>query len=127
MPSKSSSSAQDEIEIEIAEVLYGMMRQPQGPSKQEIMANDSIKLESRETNNKSTSDTNKSSGDAKSRVSSPISSSQYGVHQSSRSSQPAGEPAWALCVGGFLVLSSAKSSIFFVSSSSLSPCSAWFL
>ncbi|KAI4317795.1 hypothetical protein L6164_025636 [Bauhinia variegata] len=63
-PPKSSSSAQDEIEIEIAEVLYGMMRQPQGPTRQEIMANDS-----REANNKSSSD-------GKSRVSSPISNSQ---------------------------------------------------
>ncbi|CAK8573732.1 unnamed protein product [Lathyrus sativus] len=64
--SKSSPSVQDEIEIEIAEVLYGMMRQPQSqvPSKQEM--NDSIKLDSRETNN------NKSSAsDGKSRISSP--------------------------------------------------------
>jgi hypothetical protein len=65
--SKSSSSVQDEIEIEIAEVLYGMMRQPQSqvpPSKQEM--NDSMKMDSRETNN------NKSSAsDAKSRISSP--------------------------------------------------------
>ncbi|KAJ7954900.1 Protein TIME FOR COFFEE [Quillaja saponaria] len=66
--SKSVSSAQDEIEIEIAEVLYGMMRQPQGPLKQEIMANDSMKFDSREVN--------KSSVDAKSRLSSPISNSQ---------------------------------------------------
>ncbi|KAK7280147.1 hypothetical protein RJT34_25209 [Clitoria ternatea] len=49
---KSSSSAQEEIEIEIAEVLYGMMRQPQGPSKQEIIANDSAKFDSREPSNK---------------------------------------------------------------------------
>ncbi|KAK2435131.1 protein TIME FOR COFFEE [Trifolium repens] len=44
--SKSSSSVQDEIEI--AEVLYGMMRQPQSqvpPSKQEM--NDSMKMDSR--------------------------------------------------------------------------------
>lgn len=65
---KSSSSAQqEEIEIEIAEVLYGMMRQPQsqGASKQEIY-DSSIKLDSRDTNN------NKSSGsDGKSRISSP--------------------------------------------------------
>ncbi|KAF4367863.1 hypothetical protein G4B88_003342 [Cannabis sativa] len=82
--SKSPSSAQDEIEIEIAEVLYGMMRQPQGPTKQDIMASDSIKFESRETNHKSTSEANKSSGDSKSRVSSPISGSQqYGIPQSS--------------------------------------------
>ncbi|CAI8586391.1 unnamed protein product [Vicia faba] len=64
--SKSSPSVQEEIEIEIAEVLYGMMRQPQSqvPSKQEMY--DSIKLDSRETNN------NKSSAsDGKSRISSP--------------------------------------------------------
>ncbi|KAF7837274.1 protein TIME FOR COFFEE isoform X2 [Senna tora] len=66
--SSKSSSAQDEIEIEIAEVLYGMMRQPQGISKQEASANDLLKFDSR--------DTNKSSGDGKSRVSSPISNSQ---------------------------------------------------
>lgn len=68
--SKSSSSVQDEIEIEIAEVLYGMMRQPQSqvPSKQQEM-NDSIKLDSREGNN---NNNNKSSGsDGKSRISSP--------------------------------------------------------
>uniref|UniRef100_A0A5B7AP23 Protein TIME FOR COFFEE n=1 Tax=Davidia involucrata TaxID=16924 RepID=A0A5B7AP23_DAVIN len=64
--SKSSSSNPEELEIEIAEVLYGMT-QSQGPSKKEIMANDSAKLDSRETN--------KSSSDAKSRVSSPISNS----------------------------------------------------
>ncbi|XP_062108374.1 protein TIME FOR COFFEE isoform X2 [Humulus lupulus] len=101
--SSKSPSAQDEIEIEIAEVLYGMMRQPQGPTKQDIMNSDSIKFESREANHKSTSEANKSSSDAKSRVSSPISSSQqYGVHQSSsRSSLTAVEgavPAWAFCV-----------------------------
>ncbi|TKY51137.1 TIME FOR COFFEE protein [Spatholobus suberectus] len=65
--SKSSSSAQDEIEIEIAEVLYGMMRQPQGPTKQEIIANDSTKFDSREPN--------KSSTDAKSPISNPQNSS----------------------------------------------------
>ncbi|KAH1190961.1 Protein TIME FOR COFFEE [Glycine max] len=65
--SKPSSSAQDEIEIEIAEVLYGMMRQPQGPSKQEIIANDSTKFDSRESN--------KSSTDAKSPISNPQNSS----------------------------------------------------
>lgn len=66
--SSKSSSVQDEIEIEIAEVLYGMMRQPQGISKQEALANDLLKFDSR--------DINKSSGDGKSRVSSPISNSQ---------------------------------------------------
>ncbi|XP_028773926.1 protein TIME FOR COFFEE isoform X2 [Neltuma alba] len=66
--SSKSSSAQDEIEIEIAEVLYGMMRQPQGISKQEPLANDLLKFDSR--------DPGKSSGDGKSRVSSPISNSQ---------------------------------------------------
>ncbi|KAF8016843.1 hypothetical protein BT93_H2149 [Corymbia citriodora subsp. variegata] len=66
--SKSTSSAQDEIEIEIAEVLYGMMRQPQGPSKNEALGSDLAKFDSREENN--------STGDAKSRISSPISNSQ---------------------------------------------------
>ncbi|XP_044499764.1 protein TIME FOR COFFEE isoform X2 [Mangifera indica] len=70
---KSSSSAQDEIEIEIAEVLYGMMRQPQGPSKQEIMV---VDWNSKEINSKSTSD-------SKSRVSSPISNSPSTLPQSS--------------------------------------------
>ncbi|WVY98861.1 hypothetical protein V8G54_031012 [Vigna mungo] len=65
--SKPSSSAQEEIEIEIAEVLYGMMRQPQGPSKQEIIANESSKFDSREPN--------KSSTDAKSPISNPQNSS----------------------------------------------------
>ncbi|XP_027367092.1 protein TIME FOR COFFEE isoform X2 [Abrus precatorius] len=69
--SKSASSAQEEIEIEIAEVLYGMMRQPQGPSKQEIIATDSTKFDSREPH--------KSSGDAKS----PISNSQSAPPQNS--------------------------------------------
>lgn len=44
-------------------MLYGMMRQPQGPSKQEIVSNDS-KFDPRELNNKS-------SVDVKSRISSP--------------------------------------------------------
>uniref|UniRef100_A0A5B7ASJ5 Protein TIME FOR COFFEE n=1 Tax=Davidia involucrata TaxID=16924 RepID=A0A5B7ASJ5_DAVIN len=74
--SKSSSSNPEELEIEIAEVLYGLMTQSQVPSKKEIMANDSAKFDSRDTNNKSSSD-------AKSRVSSPISNSQStGPHQS---------------------------------------------
>ncbi|XP_044484809.1 protein TIME FOR COFFEE-like isoform X3 [Mangifera indica] len=75
-PPKSSSnkpsSAQDEIEIEIAEVLYEMMRQPLGPSKQEIIGD----FNSKEINNKSTSD-------SKSRVSSPISNSPSTLPQSS--------------------------------------------
>ncbi|XP_061338597.1 protein TIME FOR COFFEE-like [Gastrolobium bilobum] len=75
--SKSSSSAQDEIEIEIAEVLYGMMRQPQGPSKQEIIVNDSIKFEA-----------NKSSTDGKS----PISNSQSAPPQNSISPMSAVAP-----------------------------------
>ncbi|KAK4266376.1 hypothetical protein QN277_027312 [Acacia crassicarpa] len=66
--SSKSSSAQDAIEIEIAEVLYGMMRQPQGTSKQETTANDLLKSDSKEMN--------KSHGDVKSWVSSPISNSQ---------------------------------------------------
>ncbi|KAI6688812.1 hypothetical protein NL676_025640 [Syzygium grande] len=73
--SKSTSSAQDEIEIEIAEVLYGMMRQPQGPSKNEAVGSDLVKFDSREENN--------STGDAKSRISSPISNSQSGAPPSS--------------------------------------------
>lgn len=73
--SKSTSSAQDEIEIEIAEVLYKMMRQPQGPSKNEALGSDLVKYDSREENN--------STGDAKSRISSPISNSQSGAPPSS--------------------------------------------
>ncbi|KAG8370187.1 hypothetical protein BUALT_Bualt14G0091100 [Buddleja alternifolia] len=57
--SKPSSSNPEELEIEIAEVLYGLMTQSQGPS--------SKKEDSREVN--------RSSGDAKSRNSSPISNS----------------------------------------------------
>ncbi|XP_057734920.1 protein TIME FOR COFFEE isoform X1 [Arachis stenosperma] len=72
--SKSSSSAQDDIEIEIAEVLYGMGRQSQGPSRHEILAHEP----SREAN--------KSSGDGKSRISSPISNSQSSLPQNSSSS-----------------------------------------
>lgn len=70
-PKSSPKASQDEIEIEIAEVLYGMMRQPQGqgPSKQEIIANNhessSVKFDSREQTN------NKSSSDGKSRIPSP--------------------------------------------------------
>ncbi|KAG8636705.1 protein TIME FOR COFFEE isoform X2 [Manihot esculenta] len=74
---KFTSSAQEEIEIEIAEVLYGLMRQPQVPTKQEILVNDSIKFDSREVSN------HKSNGDAKSRVSSPISNSPSTVPHSS--------------------------------------------
>ncbi|GMH28476.1 hypothetical protein Nepgr_030319 [Nepenthes gracilis] len=62
--SKSPSSIQDDIEIEVAEVLYGLMRQSQGPSKQEMISNDVAKL-----------DSNRSSCDSKSRVSSPVSNS----------------------------------------------------
>ncbi|GFZ08841.1 time for coffee [Actinidia rufa] len=61
---KTSSSNPEELDIEIAEVLYGMMTQAQGPSKKEIVGNDLAKF-----------DVNKSGSDAKSRVSSPISSS----------------------------------------------------
>lgn len=59
-------------------MLYEMMRQPQGPSKQEILGPDLMKFESREAN--------KSTSDAKSRVSSPISNSPSAPPQSS--SQP---------------------------------------
>ncbi|GMH18824.1 hypothetical protein Nepgr_020665 [Nepenthes gracilis] len=65
--SKSSSSIQEEIEIEVAEVLYGLMRQSQGPSKQEVTSNDSPEVDFRGTN--------KSSSDSKSRVTSPVSNS----------------------------------------------------
>ncbi|KAL8188887.1 hypothetical protein R6Q57_029642 [Mikania cordata] len=58
--SKSSSSNPEELEIEIAEVLYGLMTQSQAPSKKEIPPNDL---------------TNKSSTEIKSKVSSPISNS----------------------------------------------------
>ncbi|XP_024967030.1 protein TIME FOR COFFEE isoform X2 [Cynara cardunculus var. scolymus] len=63
--SKSSSSNPEELEIEIAEVLYGLMTQSQAPSKKEIPSNDST----------TKFDSNKSSSDTKSRVSSPISNS----------------------------------------------------
>ncbi|KAJ9700315.1 hypothetical protein PVL29_005893 [Vitis rotundifolia] len=72
--SKASSSIQEDIEIEVAEAL-AVMRQSQGPSKQEIMANDSLKFDSREVN--------KSTNEAKSRVSSPISNSPSSAQQSS--------------------------------------------
>ncbi|KAL5701864.1 hypothetical protein ACHQM5_027155 [Ranunculus cassubicifolius] len=65
--SNKPSSIQDDIEIEVAEVLYGLMRQSQGPTRQELGTNSSQKLDSR--------DTNGSGNDAKSRVSSPISAS----------------------------------------------------
>lgn len=66
LKSSSSPPIQDDIEIEVAEVLYGLKRQSQAPSSlmQEITAvsNDSAKF-----------DSNRSAGDSKSRVSSPIS------------------------------------------------------
>ncbi|KAI6706652.1 hypothetical protein NL676_009614 [Syzygium grande] len=52
-----------------------MMRQPQGPSKNEAVGSDLVKFDSREENN--------STGDAKSRISSPISNSQSGAPPSS--------------------------------------------
>ncbi|CAH8380729.1 unnamed protein product [Eruca vesicaria subsp. sativa] len=70
LPPKSSSSkvsssspvaVQDEIEIEIAEVLYGMMRMPLATSKQESTGEEGAKT---------------AAVDVKSRVSSPISNSQ---------------------------------------------------
>ncbi|XP_039066871.1 protein TIME FOR COFFEE-like isoform X2 [Hibiscus syriacus] len=70
LSSKSSSSAQEEIEMEIAEVLYGLMRQPQVPLKQDINGNDSREV-------------NKLSNDSKSRVSSPISNSTSTIRQPS--------------------------------------------
>ncbi|KAK4260545.1 hypothetical protein QN277_003643 [Acacia crassicarpa] len=71
--SSKSSSAQDAIEIEIAEVLYGMMRQPQGISKQETTVNNLLKSDSKEMN--------KSHDDVKSWVSSPISNSQSEMNE----------------------------------------------
>ncbi|KAL4386270.1 hypothetical protein GQ457_09G018970 [Hibiscus cannabinus] len=68
--SKPLSSAQEEIEMEIAEVLYGLMRQPQVPSKQDINGNDSREV-------------NKHNNDSKSRVSSPISNFPSTIPQSS--------------------------------------------
>ncbi|KAJ4955214.1 hypothetical protein NE237_011997 [Protea cynaroides] len=62
--SKPSSSIQEDIEIEVAEVLYGLMRQSQCPSKQEIPANASQKLDSKETNG--------SNNEVRSTVSSPV-------------------------------------------------------
>lgn len=56
-------------------MLYGLMRQPQVPSKQEIIGNDSVKFDAREVN--------KPNNDAKSRVSSPISNSPSTLPQSS--------------------------------------------
>lgn len=72
--SKASSSNQEDIEIEVAEAL-AVMKQSHGPSKQEIMANDSLKFDPREAN--------KSNVEAKSRVSSPISQSPCSAQQSS--------------------------------------------
>ncbi|KAK4773198.1 hypothetical protein SAY87_028217 [Trapa incisa] len=74
---KSSSSDQDEFEIEIAQVLYGMMRQPQVPSsKQEGTGTDSIRFKNKECI---------FSGDAKSQISSPISNSPSAAPQLSSS------------------------------------------
>lgn len=59
-------------------MLYGLMRQPQVPTKPEIVvANDSIKFDLREVSN------HKSTVDAKSRVSSPISNSPSTIPHSS--------------------------------------------
>ncbi|XP_010440367.1 PREDICTED: protein TIME FOR COFFEE-like isoform X1 [Camelina sativa] len=64
LPPKSPVAVQDEIEIEIAEVLYGMMRQPQGPpSKQEAAGNDSGEM-------------SKPAVEEKSRLSPPVFNSQ---------------------------------------------------
>ncbi|ESQ47629.1 hypothetical protein EUTSA_v10019888mg [Eutrema salsugineum] len=77
LPPKSSScklsspvAVQDEIEIEIAEVLYGMMRMPLATSKQESAGNDLVEAGSKPT------------VEVKSRVSSPISNSQTVLHSS---------------------------------------------
>lgn len=88
-PPKSStkppSSIQDDIEIEVAEVLYGLMRQSHGPSKQEMMSNASARWDYKEVSRSST-------GDSKSRASSPISKSisapAQDLPQTSNSSAP---------------------------------------
>ncbi|KAI3975771.1 hypothetical protein MKX01_023197, partial [Papaver californicum] len=63
-----TSTVQEEIEIEVAEVLFGLMRQSQCSSSNQEATNVSS------SHNKQ-QDTNGSSNDAKSRVSSPISAS----------------------------------------------------
>lgn len=98
-------------------MLYEMMRQPQGPSKQEISV-DTNKFESREVN--------KSTSDAKSRVSSPISNSPSALPQSSQplpqnsSSSVTPIPA----VGGYLELFELN---LFISLFPLPQCSIWLL
>ncbi|KAH1072049.1 hypothetical protein J1N35_024377 [Gossypium stocksii] len=47
---KSSSSAQEDIEIEIAEVLYGLMKQSHSTKKEDSAGNPSSKLESEDAN-----------------------------------------------------------------------------
>ncbi|XP_021279651.1 protein TIME FOR COFFEE isoform X2 [Herrania umbratica] len=51
---KSSSSAQEDIEIEIAEVLYGLMKQSQSSKKEDSAGNPFPKLESEDANGFST-------------------------------------------------------------------------
>lgn len=63
-----TSTVQEEIEIEVAEVLFGLMRQSQCSSSKQEATNISS------SHNKQ-QDTNGSINDAKSRVSSPISAS----------------------------------------------------
>ncbi|XP_023635591.1 protein TIME FOR COFFEE isoform X2 [Capsella rubella] len=72
LPPKSPVAVQDEIEIEIAEVLYGMMRQPQGPAKQETAGNDS-------------GENSKPTGEVKSTSSPPIFNSQVATPLSANS------------------------------------------
>lgn len=47
---KSSSSAQEDIEIEIAEVLYGLMKQSHSSKKEDSAGNPSSKVESEDAN-----------------------------------------------------------------------------
>lgn len=47
---KSSSSVQEDIEIEIAEVLYGLMKQSQSSKKEDSAGNPLPKLESEDAN-----------------------------------------------------------------------------
>ncbi|XP_058192996.1 protein TIME FOR COFFEE isoform X2 [Rhododendron vialii] len=76
--SKPASSNPEELEIEIAEVLYGMMTQSHNnsSSKKDVVGSDSVSLDAREMNNNSN----------KSRVSSPISNSTSQLPQNSSSS-----------------------------------------
>ena len=88
------------------------MRQPQGPSKQEIGGVDSASREISNNNNN-----NKPSGDAKSRVSSPISNSPSTLpHSSSILPTNSSSSTAPMSVIGALIFSAHKAwvSIFFM-------------